>query len=31
LPSNLEVVLELDKIAEENEGAKRKELLISNA
>jgi predicted nucleotidyltransferase len=28
LPSNLEVALELDKIAEENEGAKRKERLI---
>ncbi|MGD0644338.1 MAG: nucleotidyltransferase domain-containing protein [Candidatus Bathyarchaeia archaeon] len=28
LPSNLEVALELDKIAEENEGAKRKEHLI---
>ena len=28
LPSNLEVALELDKIAEENEGAKRKEILI---
>ena len=31
LPSNLEVALELDKIAEENEGAKRKERLNSNA
>jgi predicted nucleotidyltransferase len=28
LPSNLEIALELDKIAEENEGAKRKERLI---
>ena len=28
LPSNLEVALELDKIAEEHEGAKRKERLI---
>jgi predicted nucleotidyltransferase len=28
LPSNLEVALELDKIAEENEGSKRKERLI---
>ena len=28
LPSNLEVALELDKIAEENEGPKRKERLI---
>ena len=28
LPSNLEVALELDKIAEENEGSKRKEILI---
>jgi predicted nucleotidyltransferase len=28
LPSNLEVALELDRIAEENEGAKRKERLI---
>jgi len=28
LPSNLEVALELDKIAEENEGLKRKERLI---
>ena len=28
LPSNLEVALELDKIAEENEGSKRKEHLI---
>ncbi len=28
LPSNLEVALELDKIAEENEGEKRKERLI---
>jgi predicted nucleotidyltransferase len=28
LPSNLEVALELEKIAEENEGAKRKERLI---
>jgi predicted nucleotidyltransferase len=28
LPSNLEVAIELDKIAEENEGAKRKERLI---
>lgn len=28
LPSNLDVALELDKIAEENEGAKRKERLI---
>jgi predicted nucleotidyltransferase len=28
LPSNLEVALELDKIAEENEGAKRKERLV---
>jgi predicted nucleotidyltransferase len=28
LPSNLEVALELDKIAEENEGTKRKERLI---
>ena len=28
LPSNLEVALELDKIAEENEGAKRKDRLI---
>ena len=28
LPSNLEVALELDKIAEENEGPKRKEILI---
>jgi predicted nucleotidyltransferase len=28
LPSNLEVALELDKIAEENEGIKRKERLI---
>ena len=28
LPSNLEVALELDKIAEENEGAKRRERLI---
>jgi predicted nucleotidyltransferase len=28
LPSNLEVALELEKIAEENEGAKRKEHLI---
>ncbi len=28
LPSNLEVALELDKVAEENEGAKRKERLI---
>jgi predicted nucleotidyltransferase len=28
LPSNLEVALELDKIAEENEGPKRKECLI---
>jgi len=28
LPSNLEVALELDKIAEENEGVKRKERLI---
>jgi predicted nucleotidyltransferase len=28
LPSNLEIALELDKISEENEGAKRKERLI---
>jgi predicted nucleotidyltransferase len=28
LPSNLEVALELDKIAEENEGTKRKERLV---
>ncbi|HYA78053.1 MAG TPA: tRNA adenylyltransferase, partial [Verrucomicrobiae bacterium] len=28
LPTNLEVALELDKMAEENEGAKRKERLI---
>jgi predicted nucleotidyltransferase len=28
LPSNLEVALELDKIAEENEGTKRKDRLI---
>ena len=28
LPSNLDIALELDKIAEENEGAKRKERLI---
>ena len=28
LPSNLEVALELDKIAEEHEGAKRRERLI---
>jgi predicted nucleotidyltransferase len=28
LPSNLEVALELDKIAEENEGAKRQERLV---
>lgn len=28
LPSNLEIALELDRIAEENEGAKRKERLI---
>jgi predicted nucleotidyltransferase len=28
LPSNLEIALELDKIAEENEGPKRKECLI---
>src|SRR5665647_1788035 len=28
LPSNLEVALELEKIAEENEGPKRKECLI---
>jgi predicted nucleotidyltransferase len=28
LPSNLEIALELDKIAEENEGAKRKDRLI---
>ncbi len=28
LPSNLEIALELDKIAEENEGAKRKERLV---
>jgi len=28
LPSNLEVALELDKIIEENEGAKRQEILI---
>ncbi len=28
LPSNLDVALELDKIAEENEGAKRKERLV---
>ena len=28
LPSNLEVALELEKIAEENEGAKRKERLV---
>lgn len=28
LPSNLEIALELDKIAEENEGSKRKEHLI---
>ncbi len=28
LPSNLEVALELDKISEENEGAKRKESLV---
>jgi len=28
LPSNIDVALELDKIAEENEGAKRKERLI---
>jgi predicted nucleotidyltransferase len=28
LPSNLEIALELDKIAEENEGSKRKERLV---
>jgi predicted nucleotidyltransferase len=28
LPSNLEVALELDRVAEENEGAKRKERLV---
>ena len=28
LPSNLEIALELDKIAEENEGEKRKDRLI---
>ncbi len=28
LPSNLDVALELDKVAEENEGAKRKERLV---
>ncbi len=29
LPSNLEVAIELDKIAEENEGAKRRERLVA--